>query len=238
MPTIEPKACRPGDVILFYGLNLVSVGLTAARVVKGVTVLPAVVSAVQGGSNAFVGNASANHAGILCGDPRKGLDLAHATSDLGVAKQDLFGMCVKHKGTLQVFRMSATPLIATDAAAVATKWATTDKQDVGMKFGNSKAGMCAFRSSSYGTGAKARAQLYRAEKDRVGGPQDWKNLDRETHKAMFCSMFVIACYQAVMDDAQTEQNLALDAKTTGPMYLDGYLRNSPLWHTVGALAVS
>lgn len=237
MPTIEPSACRPGDVVLFYGLNLVSVGLGAARVAKAVTVLPAVVSAVQGGSTAFVGSATANHAGVVCGRG-PGYDLAHATSHLGVTHQDLYGLCMANRGTLQVFRMSATPLIAAAAAAVARTWATTDKKDVGMSFATGKAGACAFRSSAFGPGARARAQLYRAEKGRAGGPQDWKNLDRETHKAMFCSMFVIACYQAVMDDALTEQNLALDAKTTSPMYLDGYLQNSPLWHTVGALGIS
>ncbi len=237
MPTIEPKACRPGDVILFYDLNLVSVGLTAARMVKGVTVLPAVVSAVQGGNTAFIGDATACHAGIVCGNATS-YEVAHATSAFGVCRNNLLNLCAKYTGTLQVFRMSATPLIAAEASAVARKWATSDRHDVGMKFANSKAGVCAFRSSSYGTGAKSRARFYRAEKDRQGGPQDFKNLDRESHKAMFCSMFVIACYQAVMDDATTETMLALDAKTTSPMYLDGYLRNSPLWHTVGALGLS
>ena len=236
MPTIEPSACHAGDVVLFYGLNLVSTGLAAARVVKGVTVLPAVVSAARGGSTAFVGNATANHAGVVCGRA-PGWDLAHATSEAGVAQHDLAALCRGGRGTLQVFRMMATPLIAAAAGAVARTWATTDRQDVGMKFANAKAGMCAFRSSSYGSGARSRAALYRAEKDRRGGPQDWKNLDRETHKGMFCSMFAIACYQAVMDDATTEQTLALDAKATSPMYLDGYLRNSPLWYTVGALGV-
>jgi hypothetical protein len=237
VPTLDPSLCKPGDILLFYGVNLVSVGLSAARFVKGVTVLPAVVSAAQGGSTAFTGSATANHAAIVCGSP-SALEFADASSVGGVSRMPLASLARFYTGDLHVFRMTATPLIAAAAAVVARKWATTDKDNVGMKFGTAKAGLCAFRSSTFGPDARQRAVFYRQQKDTAGGPQDWKNLDRKSHKAMFCSMFVIACYQAVMDDATTETMLALDAKTTSPMYLDGYLRNSALWHTVNAMAVS
>lgn len=236
---ISAKDCKPGDIILFYDWkNLVSVGLGAAKTLKTVTVLPAMASAAQGGGNAFIGNATANHAGIVCGEHASYPDLAHATNALGVSREDLASYCKACSGKLQVFRLKITPETAADAAKVALKWSTHDDNAVGMEFAKDKAGACAFRSSFFGPAAKARAQFYRENKNREGGPVDFKNWERGTHKSMFCSMFVIACYQAVMEDYRIEQILSLDAKTTSPMYLDGYLRTSPHWEAKGPIDVS
>jgi hypothetical protein len=236
MPGIKTRDCRAGDIILFYDLNIVSAGLGFAKAAKGLTVLPAVISAAQGGSNAIVGSATANHAGIVCGEHEPFWDLAHATNADGVHREDLSQWAKGCSGTVQVFRLKILPGTAGAAAKVANNWAEKDDENnVGMKFSKSKGGLCALRSSMFGPGAKERAQFYRANKDRKGGPVDWKNWERGTHKSMFCSMFVVACYQAALEDYRIEQVLALDAKNTSPMYLDGYLRNSPHWETVGAL---
>ena len=59
MPPPNYRNCRPGDVILFYGLNAVSVGLKAAKTLKILTVVPAVISAVQTGSAGLAATRSA-----------------------------------------------------------------------------------------------------------------------------------------------------------------------------------
>lgn len=235
MPGIKPEDCRPGDIVLFYGFNLVSGSLALATVAKGVTVLPAVVSAVQGGTTAFSGSLLANHAGIVCDGPEgTGYDLAHATNANGVHRKNLRFMCTGSSGTLQVYRSMIGDAIAREAAQVASTWAKRIEGD--MKFASDKAVSSAFQSSAYGPGAKQRAQFYRSARTHEGGPADWKDFVKKKHKSMFCSMFVLACYQAVMTDELIETVLALDAKHTSPTYLDGYLRNSKCWRTVGALS--
>ncbi len=234
MPGIKPEDCRPGDIVLFYGFNLVSASLMAATALKTVTVLPAVVSAAQGGSTAFSGNLLANHAGIVCDGPEGlGCDLAHATNESGIHRKNLKFLCTGASGTLQVFR-SMIGTIAKEAADVARTWAS--RHEGTMKFASDKATSSAFQSSAYGPAAKQRAQFYRSARTHEGGPSDWKDFVEQKRKSMFCSMFVIACYQAVMPDDLIELVLSLDAKHTSPTYLDGYLRNSKCWRTVGAIA--
>src|SRR4051812_32739208 len=113
MPGIKPEDCRPGDIILFYGFNCVSAALVATTALKAVTVLPAAVSAAQGGSNAFSGNLLANHAGIVCDGPEgQGYDLAHATNESGIHRKNLRFLCTGASGTLQVFRSMIGDTIA------------------------------------------------------------------------------------------------------------------------------
>ena len=233
MPGIKSEDCQPGDIILYYGLNSISVSLMAVTGMKAVTVLPAVVSAAQGGTTAFSGNLLANHAGIVCPGP-DGYDLAHATNESGVHRKNLKFLCSRASGTLQVFRLMIGDTIPKEAAEVARTWAP--RIDGEMEFAPGKATLSAFHNSGYGPAARARAQFYRSARTHAGGPSDFKDFVRGTRKTMFCSMFVIACYQAVMPDTLVEDVLALDAKHTTPPYLDGYLRNSMLWRSVGAMS--
>jgi hypothetical protein len=78
--------------------------------------------------------------------------------------------------------------------------------------------------------------LFRQHRNTAGGPPNLKKGVGEM--SMYCSMFVIACYQAVLgDDAVTGQVMGLDAKFTSPMTLDGYLRSKgELWEEVNVLS--
>ncbi len=70
-----------------------------------------------------------------------------------------------------------------------------------------------FRDASYGSSAKAEALLYGRAAGRAGGP--------EHVKAMFCSEFVIAVYQAAAVEPQLAKNPKLKAgQTTVPPGLD------------------
>ncbi|MDB5309171.1 MAG: hypothetical protein JWO38_3373 [Gemmataceae bacterium] len=156
------------------------------------------------------------------------MSISHATGATDAAiSTDPFGTC---DGSVQVFRLGILDDVPPEAAGVALTWAPNSGSN--LRYSISKAVGCAFRSSSFGSGAKKRAAFYRAHRNTRGGPP---GEDGGTFKSMFCSMFVIACYQAVMDDARTDGVLSLDAKNTSPMYLDGYLRNSPHWSTINAM---
>src|SRR5215467_940784 len=138
MPGIKPEDCKPGDIVLFYGFNLVSGALAVTTALKGVTVLPAVVSAVQGGTTAFSGNLLANHAGIICEGPEgTSYDLAHATNENGVHRKSLRYICAQSTGTLQVFRSMIGDTVPKEAAQVASTWAR--RIDGEMKFDSDKA---------------------------------------------------------------------------------------------------
>ena len=168
MPGIKPDDCQPGDIVLFYGLNLVSAGLFAAKAAKYVTVLPAVVSATQGGSNAFIGSATANHAGIVCGDPEgPGLQLAHATNKGGIHRAGLRFSCVG-AGTLQVFRLVSPPGLAAEAGKVASTWAK--KHEGTMEFATGKAALSALQSSSFGPGRDTKRSQLLFRQDSRGRP--------------------------------------------------------------------
>jgi hypothetical protein len=228
---LDPTKLRVGDILLFYATNGVTVGETAVKALKIMTVLPAVASAVQGGANAFVGSASCNHAAIVSGFRDGAVPTAlysHATGgDPAVSTVQLLA---GEGGSCQVFRQD-NDHIADQAGEVAQTWAPL-AQGSNMRYSAWKAFGSVFRSSSYGPAAKQRQALYRANRATQQGPQDL----RDHHvKSMFCSMFVIACYQAVMGDVLTESVMALDAKNTSPMYFDGYLRNNNWWHSVNAM---
>ena len=87
-----------------------------------------------------------------------------------------------------------------------------------------------FHNSDFGSGAKTRAQHYVNHKNTIGGPAGFKD---GTKKSMFCSMFVIACYQAALGEAMSGFLMALDAKHTSPMKLESYLYSNSHWEFIG-----
>jgi hypothetical protein len=46
---------------------------------------------------------------------------------------------------------------------------------------------------------------------------------------MFCSMFVIAAYQAALGELVSAAFMALDAPNTSPMKLQDYLKTAGTW---------
>lgn len=233
MPSLNPAKCKPGDIVLFYGYNLVGVAQGMAKGLKAVTILPALVSAAQGGKAAMTGAANANHAAIITEvKGRTVFNMAHATSR-GVQLVDIDTYLLNATGSCQLFRMKGEFDFAPQAGKVGETWSNRDTNlPGGMIYATGKGFCSAFQSSSFGSGAKSRAAFYRQNKAKQGGPADLANMMEGRAKAMFCSMFVIACYQAVMSDMYCEQMLALDAKHTSPMYLDGYLKGSQHWERV------
>ncbi len=168
--------------------------------------------------------------------------VCHSTGD-GFLRQSIDLYLKDHGGSLAVFRMQADGNdfeYAIYAGAVARRWAAINRDDneVGeSSYSSLKAFMSALGSSAFGPGASNRAALYRRHKDTYGGPPADRERPGHTHKGFFCSMFVLACYQAASpDDAYCRKYLALDAKYTTPMTLDGYLRsNRNRWRLVGTL---
>ena len=233
MPSLNPAKCKVGDVVLFYEYNLVGVGQGLVKGLKTLTILPAVVSVARGGSTAFRGAANANHAAIITGiEGRRVFSMVHATNS-GVQSVDIDMFLLGASGALQLFRQKGQFDFAAEAGKVGATWAmAAEESPGGMPYATSKAFCSVLQGPSFGSGAKQRAAFYRQSKDRQGGPADLANMRDGRSKAMFCSMFVIACYQAVMSDMYCEQMLALDAKHTSPMYLDGYFKNSQHWERV------
>src|SRR5262249_2527192 len=135
----------------------------------------------------------------------------------------------KISGKVKIFRpWDPMGNIGEFAAKVARLWAPKDDKMRKMPFSKSKGFLSALRSSSYDSGAKARAAQFRQYSNIEGGPPNLETGVGE--KSMFCSMFVIACYQAVFTtDAATAPVMGLDAQATSPMTLDGYLRSNTTW---------
>jgi len=235
MPSLDKRLCKAGDVLLFYGFNAVGVAQTAVKGMKFLTAVPAAVSAAQGGAAAFSGRADCNHAAIITEIGRIQFNMAHATT-MGVVASDIDNYLPSFQGECAVFRLNGQEQLAAEAGTVGATWSSkpADENQLGMPFASSKSVCSVFGSPSFVWGAKDRAAFYRRNRSRAGGPQDEKNREQGRAKAMFCSMFVVACYQAAMEEAQAEEMLALDAKYTSPMYLDGYLKGSAAWQQVNA----
>jgi hypothetical protein len=108
------------------------------------------------------------------------------------------------------------------ASDIAQRWATGESG----RWNARKAVASALGSSSFGSGAKKRAAFYRANAKTQSGPP---SADGEGKKSWLCSMFVIACWQAALDEATTEQYMKIDARYATPMTLMTYLENNPAW---------
>lgn len=200
------------------------------------------------------GTAKANHA-IIVSDrteirsltpPRVDLRYSHAVNQ-GCYSGDLEVYLANHTGNIAVFRLkdgADTAGLGTAAARVAATWANENAPfndaQVGASYSMWKAVSSAFSSHSFGPGARRRAAHYRAHRGTVGGPTSTTQFSRgkDKKKEWFCSMFVIACYQAAMaDDAVASRVLALDARNTTPMTLDGYLKGSQRWKLLGYASI-
>ena len=229
MPSLDKTRCKAGDVLLFYGFNAVGYAQSAVKKIK---FLPA----VQLSAAASAGRPDCNHAAIISQiGPNATFNMAHATSR-GVLSSDIDNYFANFTGECAVYRLSGQEPLAAGAGAVGATWSNSpaNEAEIGMPFANLKSLCSVFGRPSFDAGAKMRAAFYRLNRTRAGGPQDTKNQQQGRAKAMFCSMFVVACYQAAMEEAQAEEMLALDAKYTSPMYLDGYLKGSAAWQQVNA----
>lgn len=208
----------PGDIILVPDeghFSLVSVG-------QGVTRLNPYIAVSTAGGSIY-----SNHAAIAVGttltfdQKRTNVNkIAHATGSQGLHLSSLGAVAAA-----RVFRMRNSAPLANAAHAVAIKW--TQGANTG-KYSVSKALAPGFHSSSYGSGAKERARFYHSHRNTVGGPPGIKN----DKKAMFCSMFVIACYQAALGENVAAAYMALDAPYTSPMKLQDYLLSCGTWEQI------
>ena len=170
--------------------------------------------------------------------------IAHSTGG-GCVWTDAREYLRTHAGKLNAFRLrdpATRGVLAARAGHVAITWAVdvlTRAPDAAEKhYSKWKAFASILGTSHYGSNAQARAAKYRLHRDTAGGPPSDKSWGLSGNKTLkkewFCSMFAIACYQAATtDDAQVARCLALDAKHTSPMMLDGYIRRSGLWDLVG-----
>ena len=52
---------------------------------------------------------------------------------------------------------------------------------------------------------------------------------------MYCSMFVVSCYQAVFGLPQSAEMLAVDARTVMPWTLYRYIDNKMSWKCMGEI---
>lgn len=233
MPGLNSKMCQVGDIILFYAHNIVSAGQGMAKGMKVLTALPGLVSAARGGSAAFQGAATCGHAAIITRIDGQIFNMAHA-GNAGVITEDIDAYLLGRGGSCAVYRLGSADYPRLAGQVGATWTATEGLGRPGMVYSTPKGSVCAFGSSSFDSGARRRAAFYRANANTLGGPQDIGNMLEGRSKAMFCSMFVIACYQAVMPEMYAEQMLALDAKHTTPMFLDGYLKASQHWTQINA----
>jgi hypothetical protein len=213
--------CEPGDIILVPdegAFSLVSVGQGVSRL------NPVILHSTWGGS------IYANHAAIGIGTTNKYNSkslfvnqVAHATGSGGLCR----GSMAAYGTSMLVYRMTARHWASKVAHEVALKWTSgpsTGTYNVG------KATNPAFHSSSYGSGARERARLYYQHRNTAGGPPGVKH----DKKSMFCSMFVIAVYQAAVGEALAASYMALDAKNTSPMKLHDYLNANAFWEQVRA----
>lgn len=122
--------------------------------------------------------------------------------------------------------------IGRDAAETAVLWSKPGVSG-SMSYTIGGATAAVFRSSAFGSGAKARAQSYRYARMTRGGPA--KSLGAPS--STFCSALVAACYQAVVPEAKTQIIMGVDAINTLPVTLQNWIANSSNWTYQGRVVV-
>lgn len=124
-----------------------------------------------------------------------------------------------------IFRPSPAlaSVAAKQAAAIAQRWAQPGQQHPPMRFSRRKAFMAGFGSSNYGAQAQSRAAEYHQYKDTNGGPPSL-HASQNRNKSMYCSMFVVAVYQAALGPQQTTVHMNIDARNCTPMKLADFVR--------------
>jgi hypothetical protein len=175
------------------------------------------------------------HAGLVTNSPAltkwnvHQVSVAHAIS-AGMQLQNL--ALSKAGGWLRVDIWRAPNHLsntAQAAAQVASTWCG-NAQSKHMQFSVRKAFMAGFGSSSYGNGAQDRVTEYQNHQGTVGGPPSLKSTS--VNKSMFCSMFVVAAWQAALGNSVTTE-MNVDSRYVSPMKLHDVL-NQKSWNYVGA----
>jgi hypothetical protein len=220
--------CLPGDIILFTGGAL-----------QGVVVAQRLTHPFKSTSYA--------HAAIVLPAAHQGVRIAHALPEneeearqCGMAR----GIVVGHLQTYfrrsgyvraKAFRVASRMDQAIEAAEIASRW-TEDFHPVGTsRFAAWKAFQAAFRSCSYGDDARQRAREFHACRKQQGGPASLHDPENRRRRKVYCSMFVVACYQAALggegafSDTLIQRFMALDAKFTLPCDLADYLKGNDRW---------
>lgn len=229
-----------GDILLLRGACDVSKLQGAAKVVQRILILPSLIQGATGGTAGFRGQAEINHALIVSSkvvvaatatvQQHADVMIAHSTGG-GTVAEDFFGYLGKVSDMgIEVFRLKNQAALAAAAGTVGATWARGNDPKRSITYSKLKAFLAALSSSSYGPFAKIRSKEYREAKNTAGGPRSFNDPDAKKH--MFCSMFVIACYQAALTEQQTVQYMALDARHTTPMYLYGWLKAHSAWEHV------
>ncbi|MCP3939922.1 MAG: hypothetical protein GY710_00365 [Desulfobacteraceae bacterium] len=142
-------------------------------------------------------------------------------------------------GTASVYRLKGYNGFAKEAQMVACRWAKPEDTK-GIPYSIKKSLSPVFHTSSYGLQAQRRAQFYAKHKNTPLGPPSQAKYSvvppgLRGKKGMFCSMFVIACYQAAIGVRLSSSLMALDSKNTSPMKLESYLVKSVKWQYIGHL---
>ncbi|MBX3206573.1 MAG: hypothetical protein KF764_15985 [Labilithrix sp.] len=159
-----------------------------------------------------------------CGIVVKNRDVVHATGR-GMMIDDV-DMWTTHS---DVFRPRALlPALADGIDQVARRLQAQKTQ-----YGKARAGLKSWTgSSSFGSGARERLAKYRT---RMAVP--FEDSAEAIVKNVFCSEFVVLCYQLASADENGRHFIKLDAKHTLPKNLRAYLQNDlAYWEHIGQLA--
>ncbi|MBL4634137.1 MAG: hypothetical protein JKY56_09705 [Kofleriaceae bacterium] len=247
---------EPGDVIICYGYNGVGRAQAAVKALKTATFLPRATAAAaySRGDNA---RASANHSVIVtsCDSQRGQVGITHGVST-GMINDSLSNFLKNNLSVMHVFRPAAITVSypvrgawnghehdvqdtampgAHAAGRIAELWGADvgpQDNDPGIRYGMKKAVRSVMSLSAFGSKAQARAQRYSRSRTEANGPTTTGWWTGEHSESMFCSMFVVAAYQAALPMAGVRRVMALDAKHTSPMILEGFLRSHREWNSV------
>jgi hypothetical protein len=194
---------QPGDIIMFQ-----RAGLSAPLIGQFIS------SRWLGSLNWRIG-----HCGIICSD--QDLPVAHAVLPGCIRQPYLWDDPPAKLPGDQLFiyrlRRPGDHCCAVEAAQYATAW-TVQRQAgsdyaVIVRYTKAACVTTGFASTSFGPKAAAAVEAFIT--------QPISNF------AMFCSMFIIACYQAAMGLDEARVRLPLHAVRTSPMYLDTVLQSDP-----------
>ncbi|PVZ65395.1 hypothetical protein DC094_18100 [Pelagibaculum spongiae] len=148
--------------------------------------------------------------------------------------------------TLHVFRHKGPMANSMRVGHIANKWVTFDKTPrdytnhaegvrglfASGQYSMKKAISLTVRSSAFGSKAVKQVEHYMQSQNEP--PMSVK--DPTVHRTMFCSMFTIAVWQAVLGTWGSLQYMEKDAMRTSPMALHGYfLSTEENWEDLGEL---
>ncbi|MEO0971574.1 MAG: hypothetical protein AAFX85_00655 [Pseudomonadota bacterium] len=224
---------RKGDILIFHDNSAIAAMQGA---VVGAKAVAQGLSLSLGHANG-ASTMNAVHGAIV--HDADGKRIAHSVN-AGLTKDNIAQMSYPNYSQ---YRLAYLNHVSNDAAAVARDWAMAHPNRPNRirnaKYSASKAFGSVFGSAKYGKQAKRRADTYAASvrrdgggavEARFGGPQSTgRGASEDSFKGFYCSMFVVACYQAIMSETQRLSYMALDAKYTSPMILEQYLQDSPSW---------